>query len=97
MVNPVLEKGRGKDGIVEGCLSVPEVWGQVPRWASVSVRGYDPSGRPIQVSAKGLLAIILQHELDHLDGRLFIDRLTRDRAGTIRAGEEVPPRHGGAA
>lgn len=75
VINPVLEKGRGRNGVVEGCLSVPEVWGHVPRWASVSLRGRDPAGRPLRIRAKGLLAIILQHELDHLDGRLFIDRL----------------------
>lgn len=79
MINPVLERGRGRDGVVEGCLSVPDAWGQVPRWASVSVRGRDPSGRPLHIRAKGLLAIILQHELDHLDGRLFIDRLRTSR------------------
>lgn len=82
MVNPVLEQGRGRDGIVEGCLSVPDVWGEVRRWASVSVRGQDVSGRPIRIKAKGLDAIILQHELDHLDGRLFIDRLSAQAAKT---------------
>ena len=82
MVNPVLEQGRGKDGIVEGCLSVPDVWGEVRRWASVSVRGQDVSGRPLRIKAKGLHAIILQHELDHLDGRLFIDRLPAQTAKT---------------
>lgn len=84
VVNPVLEHGRGKDGIVEGCLSVPDAWGPVPRWASVTMRGSDPSGRPIQISAKGLLAIILQHEIDHLDGRLFIDRVSPDAVRTSR-------------
>lgn len=79
VINPVLEHGRGRDGVVEGCLSVPDAWGHVSRWASVSVRGRDPSGRPLRIRAKGLLAIILQHELDHLDGRLFIDRLRISR------------------
>ena len=76
VINPVLEEARGRAGIVEGCLSVPEVWERVRRAAYVRVAGQDLSGRRLAFEGKGLLAIILQHEMDHLRGRLFIDRLS---------------------
>ncbi len=76
LINPVLEAAEGRAGIVEGCLSVPKVWHRVSRAARVRVRGHDPAGHSLTVDAKGLLAIVLQHELDHLQGRLFVDRLS---------------------
>ena len=76
VINPVLEALRGRAGIVEGCLSVPKVWEHVRRSASVRLRGLDADGRPLAIDADGLLAIVLQHETDHLRGRLFIDRLS---------------------
>jgi peptide deformylase len=60
----------------EGCLSIPGVTEVVPRPARVTVRGFDPSGSPVQVAADGLLARVLQHEVDHVNGILFIDRLS---------------------
>lgn len=59
----------------EGCLSIPEVYGKVERALWVVVRGVDLEGREIKIEAEGLLARIFQHEIDHLDGILFIDRL----------------------
>jgi peptide deformylase len=76
MVNPVLDLATGRTGIVEGCLSVPNIWERVKRAAHVRMRGQDLSGRPVAVEADGLLALVLQHEFDHLQGRLFIDRLS---------------------
>ena len=76
IVNPELEHAAGRSGVVEGCLSLPNVWDRVRRAASVRVTGYDPSGRRITIEAEGLLAIVLQHEYDHLQGQLFIDRLS---------------------
>ena len=73
VVNPIVETESGTAGIVEGCLSVPDAWQRVPRRARVRLRGQDPAGRPLRLSAKGLLAIVIQHELDHLEGRLIID------------------------
>ncbi len=58
----------------EGCLSIPGVWGIVTRHRSVKVTAFNAKGEPIEIEAKGLLSIIFQHEIDHLDGILFIDR-----------------------
>lgn len=73
VLNPVLEFQSGKTAMVEGCLSLPDVWKEMPRWASVRLRGLDASGRPLDIKATGLLAIVIQHEVDHLTGRLLID------------------------
>jgi peptide deformylase len=76
VVNPVLDASRGRAAVTEGCLSLPNMWERVKRAACVRVSGQDVSGKPLVVEAEGLLAIVLQHELDHLQGRLFIDRLS---------------------
>jgi peptide deformylase len=76
VANPVLEAARGRTAMTEGCLSLPEVWGRVTRAARVRLRGQDLAGRPLVLEAEGLLAVVLQHEADHLQGRLFIDRLS---------------------
>lgn len=59
----------------EGCLSIPEVYGKVERALRVTVRGMDLRGKEVEIAAQGLLARIFQHEIDHLDGVLFVDRL----------------------
>ena len=59
----------------EGCLSIPQLRGVVPRAAAVEVRGYDREGRAVELEAEGLFARVLQHEIDHLDGVLFLDRM----------------------
>src|SRR5512134_3577108 len=75
LVNPeIVERGGLEEG-TEGCLSIPGVEGVVPRAESVLVKAQDDQGRPVQVPAHGLLARALQHEIDHLDGILFIDRI----------------------
>ena len=60
----------------EGCLSVPEFRADVKRYASILVEGIDREGRPVQLEAEGMLAIVLQHEIDHLKGKLFIDHVS---------------------
>jgi peptide deformylase len=60
----------------EGCLSVPDFRADVRRAASVLVEGLDRSGKPLRLEAEGILAIVLQHEIDHLNGTLFIDRIS---------------------
>ena len=60
----------------EGCLSVPEFRADVKRYASVLVEGLDREGRTVQIEAEGMLAIVLQHEIDHLEGKLFIDHVS---------------------
>jgi len=82
LVNPEITWRDGKARFEEGCLSIPGVNEYVERAALVRVKGLDRDGREIEMEAEGLLAIALQHEIDHLDGVLFIDRLSwlkRDR------------------
>lgn len=76
LVNPVITKTDGEDIEVEGCLSIPGVTGYVKRYAQVQVQGLNEKGKPVKIQADGLLARILQHEIDHLDGILFIDKAT---------------------
>lgn len=75
LVNPDIVDRKGMAEGTEGCLSIPGVEGMVQRADSVLVRALDPQGQPFQVRAEGLLARALQHEIDHLDGILFIDRI----------------------
>lgn len=75
LVNPVVTETDGMQLHEEGCLSVPGIEASVVRPARLVVEALDRHGRPHRVEGRGLLARALQHELDHLDGRLFIDRL----------------------
>ena len=76
LFNPEIVERRGKVKWEEGCLSIPEVFGWVERAAFVKVRGMGLDGQPVEVSGTELLGVCLQHELDHLDGKLFIDHLS---------------------
>jgi peptide deformylase len=82
LVNPEIHENEGSEIDKEGCLSVPDVYGYVKRYASVVVTGLDIRGRPKRIAATGLLARALQHEIDHLDGILFIDKATSVRQVT---------------
>lgn len=75
LVNPKIVAASGETAIEEGCLSVPEFRAEVPRAEQITVHYQDLEGNPQTLEADGLLAICLQHELDHLRGRLFIDYL----------------------
>lgn len=75
MINPEIQELVGTEVDMEGCLSVPGVWGYVNRALQVVVTGLDETGRPIKVKGENLLARALQHEIDHLDGVLFIDKM----------------------
>jgi len=82
LVNPVIVEQGGQATAEEGCLSIPGIFAPVTRAAWVRVEATSAEGRPLSLRATGLRARVLQHELDHLDGVLFIDRLdpvTRDR------------------
>jgi peptide deformylase len=83
-INPVLSAGRGQEEDEEGCLSIPGVHAQVTRNATIKVQAYDLAGNEITAEADGLMARILQHETDHLDGTLFIDRLGPTQLAAIR-------------
>ncbi|MBT9133317.1 MAG: Peptide deformylase [Firmicutes bacterium] len=74
LVNPEIIASDGEEVDTEGCLSVPGVYGQVKRSAEVVVRGLNPDGTVSELEATALLARCLQHEIDHLDGVLFIDK-----------------------
>jgi peptide deformylase len=75
LFNPEITAKDGEVEWEEGCLSVPEVNGWVTRAERVSVKGFDQDFKPVAFEAEGLKAVCLQHELDHLDGKLFFDRL----------------------
>lgn len=77
LINPEIVAAEGRDVGPEGCLSIPGVQGEVPRAARVVVRGLDRHGQEREYRAEGLFARALQHEIDHLDGILFIDRVVR--------------------
>lgn len=76
IVNPRIE-AHGEEVLDgwEGCLSVPELRGRVPRWSRVTVSGLDREGRPLGFEAHGFFARVIQHEVDHLDGGVFLDRM----------------------
>lgn len=74
LVNPVILEGEGEESSIEGCLSVPGLNGMVKRKARVVVKGINREGEEITVQGEGLLARALQHEIDHLEGVLFLDR-----------------------
>lgn len=75
IVNPKIIKKTGNQTFQEGCLSLPGVEAQVKRCSQVVVKGLDRNGQNIKIEAEGLLATVLQHEIDHLDGLVFIDRV----------------------
>ncbi|HBO70512.1 MAG TPA: peptide deformylase [Deltaproteobacteria bacterium] len=80
LVNPEIVESQGCVQGPEGCLSVPGVEGEVARAETILVQGMDGKGSPLTLRAQGLLARAIQHEIDHLDGILFIDRLTEPAA-----------------
>lgn len=98
LINPVITHAEGEVIWEEGCLSVVEFTADVKRAAQVQVRAFDEHQKEIKIEAEGLLAVALQHEIDHLDGKLFIDRIsrlkrelyTRKRIKSLRTGVESP-------
>jgi peptide deformylase len=80
LVNPIVEPTTDETfGNYEGCLSVPDLRGEVPRFAGIRVRAWDRRGKDLDFEVRGVTAGTFQHELDHLDGRLFIDRVVDTR------------------
>ena len=73
LVNPEIVRRRGERMVDEGCLSVPGYFGQMERSELVTVKGRDHNGKEIRIKAEGLLAQALEHEIDHLNGKLYID------------------------
>ena len=75
-INPVLSKPKGNEDSEEGCLSFPELYGPVTRPKQITVQAYNLQGEEIRSNLKGMLARVDQHEYDHLDGVLFVDRMS---------------------
>jgi len=93
MANPEITRAS-QDTLVgtEGCLSIPGVQGDVERALTVTVKGLNRHGKPMTVKAKGWLARIFQHEIDHLDGVLFVDRAEKLWQTDVPQGQVVPDR-----
>lgn len=75
-INPVITKADGEEVCEEGCLSVPEYFAEVKRAETVTVKALDKDGKEFELEADGILAVCIQHELDHLKGKLFVDYLS---------------------
>jgi len=83
-INPVLSAGRGQEEDEEGCLSIPSIYAPVTRNTTIKIQAYDLAGNEIETEVDGLMARIVQHETDHLDGTLFIDRLGPTQLAAVR-------------
>jgi peptide deformylase len=84
-INPELLVNEGEKENEEGCLSVPGIYEKVWRAERITVRALNESGKPFTVEAEGLLAVCIQHEMDHLQGRVFVERLSHLKQTRIRA------------
>ncbi len=84
LINPEILSLDGVEEMEEGCLSVPGVYESVQRAERVRVRALDRDGQPFELDADGLLAVCIQHEIDHLDGKLFVDYLSQLKRTRIR-------------
>lgn len=73
LVNPRIVDQNGRMMGTEGCLSIPNIYGEVERWENIVVKGLDGDGEPVIYEAGGLLSVVFQHEIDHLNGQLFTD------------------------
>lgn len=88
-INPSITKYEGKiEEDFEGCLSVPDVYGKVPRHHKVRVKAQDVDGREFRVTAEGFLARVFQHEIDHTNGKVFIDHIKDNPAAFYRLNED---------
>ncbi len=83
-INPELLELRGTEVMEEGCLSVPDTYEPVERADWVRVRAHDADGQAFELECTGLLAVCVQHEIDHLDGKLFVDRLSLLKRSRIK-------------
>lgn len=85
LVNPAIIEHFGESDIEEGCLSVPGVYEAVPRAERVKVRACNPDGKAFTLEAQGLLAVCIQHEMDHLQGKVFVEYLSPLKQTRVRA------------
>ncbi len=85
LINPVLLNAEGEEESEEGCLSVPGIYEKVTRAEKVIVKALDENGKEFKLEADGLLAVCIQHEMDHLQGRVFVEHLSHLKQTRIRA------------
>ena len=85
LINPEILDASGVSDIEEGCLSVPGIYDTLERAERVKVRAFDANGNPFTLEAQGLLAVCIQHEMDHLKGKVFVESLSQLKQQRIRA------------
>ncbi|MDH4191570.1 MAG: peptide deformylase [Betaproteobacteria bacterium] len=85
LVNPTIVESTGLSDIEEGCLSVPAIYELVERAERVKVRAYDQNGNSFTLEAQGLLSVCIQHEIDHLQGKVFVEYLSQLKQQRVRA------------
>jgi peptide deformylase len=84
LINPEITARSGESDYEEGCLSVPGIYGKVPRAERVTVEALDRNGKPFTLDADGLLAVCIQHEMDHLLGKVFVEYWSRLKQSRIQ-------------
>jgi peptide deformylase len=84
LVNPEIVSSEGEVTVIEGCLSVPDRAGRVVRPEKVRVKAQDRHGEPFEIEGEGMLAVCLCHEIDHLDGVMYVDRMIEDCTEELR-------------
>jgi peptide deformylase len=97
LINPEILSASGRAPVEEGCLSVPGIYDKVSRATHIRYRALDRNGQPYEMDAQGLLAVCVQHEMDHLDGLLFVDHLSELKRQLIRRRMEKERRQRPAA
>ncbi|MFQ5469669.1 MAG: peptide deformylase [Gammaproteobacteria bacterium] len=93
LVNPVITAKEDSEQMEEGCLSVPGIYDIVERAARIQLTALDRDGQSVEMSAEGILAVCIQHEIDHLDGKLFVDYLSDLKRKRIRKKMDKVRRH----
>ncbi|VAX06259.1 Peptide deformylase [hydrothermal vent metagenome] len=84
LINPEIIAREGEEETEEGCLSVPDVYESITRSSKIQVTALDRDGNPLEFAAEGMLAVCIQHEIDHLNGKLFVDHLSSLKRQRIR-------------
>jgi peptide deformylase len=84
LINPQILSAEGRAPGEEGCLSLPGIYDKLERAARIRVRALDRDGKPFEIDAEGMLAVCIQHEMDHLEGKLFVDYLSELKRQLIR-------------
>jgi len=92
-INPEIIASSGSEQLEEGCLSVPGIYENVTRAEKITVQYLDRDGKSVELEADGLLAVCIQHEIDHLDGKLFVDYLSEMKRNRIRKKMEKMRQH----